>query len=419
MQYILVVLRDPEVSMILYEVCDPSSQIILEPAGHELVRVEQVRAEDPRDNGQTHGQPKETKFVGEHARITHAADATDKDGRDDEIHSVVVSKVRVVEVEATNFLHLEAAGCGLAHKGAALGGQAATRCDIARATVTELVGDVVADKLSLKDEHDEGARHHGPDESAEGQPEAAFVPDLTEERQVRRNQEQPHQCRKPCAQEPRNHHGVRLILAEARVERPEVLLAAGCQYEEPESGQEGHAYRDEVLRHVVANVRVPEGEHFRQVQELTKAEHLARDDLLASSRREFREKAQDCIKAEVAAFGQVEVLAMLDRPPLSSQGEVHAREDVLREVQGLRRLGDTALLHHELLVHDVRVAVMHPSSEHGVATLQNSAEGNLTTRRKVADGAEIAGDMLRKPNDLPRTPAARTAGAELPEDARK
>ena len=64
-----------------------------------------------------------------------------------------------------------------------------------------------------------------------------------------------------------------------------------------------------------------------------------------------------------------------DLPTSPAEGEVHAGEDVLREVERLGPLGDPALLHHVLLVHDVRVAVVHARAQEGPAPLLDRAEG--------------------------------------------
>mmetsp|Transcript_82900 Transcript_82900/g.239546 ORF Transcript_82900/g.239546 Transcript_82900/m.239546 type:complete len:511 (+) Transcript_82900:575-2107(+) len=164
-------------------------------------------------------------------------------------------------------------------------------------------------------------------------------------------------------------------------------------------------------------MRVVEGQCLREVEQLPKAEHLAGDDLLAGSRGELAEETEHRVEAQVTAFGQVEVLAVADGAPLAAQREVHAREDVLGQVQGLRGLRDAALLHHVLLVHDVGVAVVHPGAEHGEAPLADGPESDLRARREVADGTEVAGDVLRQADDaLGLAPAARI-GAELAQDA--
>ena len=55
----------------------------------------------------------------------------------------------------------------------------------------------------------------------------------------------------------------------------------------------------------------------------------------------------------------------------------------------------------QLLVHDVRVAVVHAGPEHRVGALQDRAEGHLGARREVPHGADVARDVLLK---SPRSP---------------
>ena len=75
----------------------------------------------------------------------------------------------------------------------------------------------------------------------------------------------------------------------------------------------------------------------------------------------------------------------------------------LGEVHRLRGLRHAALLHHELLVHHVRVAVVHAAAQEGVAPLQNGPEGRLRAGGEVTQRADVARDVLRKAHD-PRVP---------------
>ena len=108
---------------------------------------------------------------------------------------------------------------------------------------------------------------------------------------------------------------------------------------------------------------------------------------------------------------------MLDGAALTSEGEVHAGENVLREVDGLRGLGDTPLLHHELLVHDVGMPVVHPGAQHRVGALQDRSEGHLGAGGEVAHGADVAGDVLGQADDLLGSIVTALRGSELSEDA--
>ena len=47
-----------------------------------------------------------------------------------------------------------------------------------------------------------------------------------------------------------------------------------------------------------------------------------------------------------------------------------------------------------LLVHDVRVAVVHPRPKHRVGALQYRAKGHLRARGEVPHGADVARDVL-------------------------
>mmetsp|Transcript_10444 Transcript_10444/g.36695 ORF Transcript_10444/g.36695 Transcript_10444/m.36695 type:complete len:244 (+) Transcript_10444:1659-2390(+) len=110
---------------------------------------------------------------------------------------------------------------------------------------------------------------------------------------------------------------------------------------------------------------------------------------------------------------------MPDAAAVASQHEVHTCKDILGQVEGLRCLRNTALLHHVLLVHDVRVPVVHSSAEHRVAALQHGAEGQLRAGGEVAHGAEVARDVLRQPDDAFGLVATSCFCPELPEHARQ
>mmetsp|Transcript_79953 Transcript_79953/g.244438 ORF Transcript_79953/g.244438 Transcript_79953/m.244438 type:complete len:231 (-) Transcript_79953:2491-3183(-) len=110
---------------------------------------------------------------------------------------------------------------------------------------------------------------------------------------------------------------------------------------------------------------------------------------------------------------------MVDRPALAPESEIHAGENVLRKVQRLGGLGHTALLHHVHLVHDVWVAIMHSRAQRSVAPLKNRAEGHLCGGREVADGADVASDVLREADDLLGPRVAARARPELAERARQ
>mmetsp|Transcript_134616 Transcript_134616/g.375165 ORF Transcript_134616/g.375165 Transcript_134616/m.375165 type:complete len:231 (-) Transcript_134616:1617-2309(-) len=104
---------------------------------------------------------------------------------------------------------------------------------------------------------------------------------------------------------------------------------------------------------------------------------------------------------------------MADLPASAPESEVHPSKDVLGEVQGLRCLRDAPLLHHDLLVHEVWVAVVHPCPQHRVAALEDGAEGTLRGGGKVAHGADAACDVLREANDLLCAAVSAVWGPEL------
>mmetsp|Transcript_36954 Transcript_36954/g.95425 ORF Transcript_36954/g.95425 Transcript_36954/m.95425 type:complete len:597 (-) Transcript_36954:470-2260(-) len=110
---------------------------------------------------------------------------------------------------------------------------------------------------------------------------------------------------------------------------------------------------------------------------------------------------------------------MQDLPAPAAKREVHPCEDILRQVQRLRGFGDPALLHTVLLVHEVWVAVVHARTEQGPAPLLDCAEGLFGARGEVADGANVAGDVLREADDALRPWVSTLARPKLAQDARQ
>mmetsp|Transcript_71018 Transcript_71018/g.230572 ORF Transcript_71018/g.230572 Transcript_71018/m.230572 type:complete len:214 (-) Transcript_71018:3580-4221(-) len=155
------------------------------------------------------------------------------------------------------------------------------------------------------------------------------------------------------------------------------------------------------------------------MQHLAEAEGLTAQNLLAGARRELREETKHGIETHVTTLGEVEVLTVVDLTAVATQRKVHAREDVLRQVDGLGRLGNTALLHHVELVHDVRVTVVHPGTKNGIGALENCTKCHLGRGRKVSNRTDVAGDVLRKPDDALTKTIATLVGSELAQGTRK
>jgi len=65
------------------------------------------------------------------------------------------------------------------------------------------------------------------------------------------------------------------------------------------------------------------------------------------------------------------------------------------------------------------MAIVHSSSQDSMASLKDSAEGQLGPGREVPDRAEVAGDVLRQADDLLRAIATATVGPELAQYARE
>mmetsp|Transcript_13649 Transcript_13649/g.40695 ORF Transcript_13649/g.40695 Transcript_13649/m.40695 type:complete len:292 (-) Transcript_13649:1008-1883(-) len=270
----------PVPARVLGEERDHAAQVLHEVLRQELVGVEDERGEQPRADheAQRHEDAGERASLG--AGLGHAAGQQDEDQAAEELRSVVVGDDGVVQVEAAHLLHLEARGLCLADEGPSLRRQAAPRADVGGASVPQLVHDVVADDLRLEDEeqrrHREGLLH----DAQHGGLEVELHPDLREQGQGRRQQEDEQQPGEPHAQRLGHDLGRRLRGVVAVLEGAE-LLAVLHQDEEPHEDEHRHGQRDEVLREVVAHVGVVERERLRQLQDLAEAEGLAREDLLA------------------------------------------------------------------------------------------------------------------------------------------
>mmetsp|Transcript_103052 Transcript_103052/g.222476 ORF Transcript_103052/g.222476 Transcript_103052/m.222476 type:complete len:595 (+) Transcript_103052:877-2661(+) len=417
----LVVPLDPVLAALVEEEAAPCAQVLGRVGGRELVRVEDEGRVEPRDDGDRQGRPRQDEPAARGG--ARAAHHRHHQGEEEQPHRVVVGVRGVVQVEAAHLRDPPRSGAlapaqrRLADEGPPVRREASARADVGGAAVAELVHEVVADDLGLEDEHQPGARDVHLHEARQGHAQAPLHPHLAEERQGRGDEVQDEDPREPD----REHlgHDAGGAAVGALLEGPERLLAVVGQDQKPREDHHGHAPGDEGLREVVPHVRVVEGEALGQREELTKAEHLPREDLLAGAHGELGEEAQDGVEAQVPALGEVEVLLVQDLPASPAEGEVHAGEDVLREVERLGPLGDPALLHHVLLVHDVRVAVVHARAQEGPAPLLDRAEGLLGARREVADGADVARDVLREADDALGLRVPAKACTELAQDARQ
>mmetsp|Transcript_67012 Transcript_67012/g.195943 ORF Transcript_67012/g.195943 Transcript_67012/m.195943 type:complete len:634 (-) Transcript_67012:481-2382(-) len=417
LQLRLVVPLGPMPAVVLEEEAAPRPQVHREVARAELVGVEDEGRVEPGRDHEADGRPRPGKVAGVGARLGGPAKEEHEQGAREQQRAVVEGVHGVVQVEAADLLEPAAGGRGLADEGPALRGEAPARAHVGGPAVAELVHDVEADDLGLEDEEEPGAGEELPDEPREGGHQAPLHPDLGQERRAAGDEEEHEHHRKPHGQRLGHHlHGAPL---RAVLEGLEAGLAVTRQHEEPGEDQDRHAPRHEELRDVVAHVRIEEGQEVWQVEKLAQPKHLARQDLLPGPRRKLREERENSVETKVTALGKVEVLTMADLAPTPSKGEVHARKDVFREVQGLRGLRDAPLLHHDVLVHDVRVAVVHSGPEHRVAALEDGAEGVLGGGGEVADGAYVAGDVLWEADDPLRAAVSAPARPELPQDAGK
>mmetsp|Transcript_116954 Transcript_116954/g.338028 ORF Transcript_116954/g.338028 Transcript_116954/m.338028 type:complete len:392 (+) Transcript_116954:1538-2713(+) len=267
-------------------------------------------------------------------------------------------------------------------------------------TVAEFVHDVVPDRLGLEDEHQ---GRQGQDRCCELQGSALEVhlhPQLGEERGSVRDEEEEHQPRETRREHARHDRGSRLLPRLAMLDRIEGALAVRQHHQKPCEHQQGHADGHEELREVVPGMGVVERHGLRQVEHLTQAECLAAQQLLTRTGRQLREEPKDGVETHVAPLGKVEILAMADVAPSAAEREIHAGEDVLRQIQCLRRFRDAALLHHVTLLHQIRVSVVHARSKYGIASLEDRAKSDLGSRSEISDAADVACDVLGKPNDL-------------------
>mmetsp|Transcript_42684 Transcript_42684/g.132213 ORF Transcript_42684/g.132213 Transcript_42684/m.132213 type:complete len:646 (-) Transcript_42684:825-2762(-) len=412
-----VVPLGPVAAIVLEEKATPSPQVLEEVAALELVWVEDEGRVEPGGNRQADGRPGPSELGSVEAGLRHAAHGQDEQGTQEEQQTVVVAVHAVVQVEAADLFELQATLCGLPDEGPPLCREAAAGADVGGAPIADLVHHVVAYDLGLEDEEQGGEREHLLRELHHGRLEPALHPDLGQERQRGGHEEEEHQPGEPDGQGLGHDRRRRPPLELAALEAVEAALAVGDQGQQPDEGEQVHAPGDEELREVVAHVGVVEGQGLGQMQRLAQAEDLAGDDLLARARGKLREEAQHGVEAQVPALGQVEVLAVADPAALTAQREVHARKDVLREVQRLRGLGHPALLHHVELVHHVRMAVVHPGAQGGVAALEDGAEGCLRRGRKVAHGADGAGDVLGEADDALGQAVPPSVRAELPQGA--
>mmetsp|Transcript_14157 Transcript_14157/g.31362 ORF Transcript_14157/g.31362 Transcript_14157/m.31362 type:complete len:200 (-) Transcript_14157:8-607(-) len=196
----------------------------------------------------------------------------------------------------------------------------------------------------------------------------------------------------------------------AALEGPEAAVAVRGQDQGPGEEHCWHDPRQEELGHVVARMRVVQGEDLRQRQQLPEATHLTCQELFTAAAAQLGEELQDGVEPQVPSFGEVEVLLVADVPAICAQTKVQTSEDVFAEVQRPRALRDSTLLHHVLFVHEIRMSVMHPGAQHRIAPLQQGAEGHLGARREVAHGAQVAGDVFWKANDLLGVPAELAQG---------
>ena len=122
----------------------------------------------------------------------------------------------------------------------------------------------------------------------------------------------------------------------------------------------------------------------------------------------------------VTQASHLEVLAVDDRLP--AQRGVHPGEDVLRQVQVLRRLGDAPLREERELVEHVGVAVVVAAPQRvGHRPLHQRAEAELRARREIAEQPDPREDVLAEADDRRRL--RRVGGAvgelELAEGARQ
>mmetsp|Transcript_14164 Transcript_14164/g.33730 ORF Transcript_14164/g.33730 Transcript_14164/m.33730 type:complete len:287 (+) Transcript_14164:254-1114(+) len=112
----------------------------------------------------------------------------------------------------------------------------------------------------------------------------------------------------------------------------------------------------------------------------------------------------------------MQVLSVDNVASIAAQCEVHPGKYILGQVDRLRSFRDATLLDHDLLVHHVRMSVVHARSKKSVGSLQHSAEGSLSTSREVTERTDVTCDVLCEAHD-PRLKTSHLAvtPAELPQ----
>ncbi|KAJ7789365.1 hypothetical protein B0H14DRAFT_2397541, partial [Mycena olivaceomarginata] len=78
--------------------------------------------------------------------------------------------------------------------------------------------------------------------------------------------------------------------------------------------------------------------------------------LLPHTRPNLCLEIQNCPESEIAALPALEVLRVLDPP--APPKHIHARVDILVEMEALLRLGDTTARVHVQRVEEIEVAVV-------------------------------------------------------------
>ncbi len=114
---------------------------------------------------------------------------------------------------------------------------------------------------------------------------------------------------------------------------------------------------------------------------------LPRQQLLAHSGTDLRLEVQDGAKAQITSLSALVVLSVLDATA-TSKG-VHARVNILVEMQALLRLGDTAASRHVQRVQEIRVSVVQLSADPGHRPRRQSTERLLLSSGQITQDTDV------------------------------
>mmetsp|Transcript_124965 Transcript_124965/g.364992 ORF Transcript_124965/g.364992 Transcript_124965/m.364992 type:complete len:204 (+) Transcript_124965:1864-2475(+) len=181
----LAVLREEE--------AEPTPEILFEVSIGKLIRIEDERCKQPRDNGYPDGHPRHSKSALPGATCTYYQDSAGK-----QQHAIVVGVHGVVQVKTTDSLH----GGPLARsdfpdEGPTLCWQPTASRHVCCPAIAQLVHNVVGNDLGLEYEVQGGSSGKLLEQAHKRMPEGPLKPNLGKKRQGGCNQEEQQDPRVP------------------------------------------------------------------------------------------------------------------------------------------------------------------------------------------------------------------------------